>query len=141
MKAILIDPETETLTEIDYDGNYQSIYSLIGCETFTLVQIADSDCIFVDAEGLLNNPQYFFKYRDYNQPLAGKGLVLGTDGRGESIAPTVTVEDLRPLITFPKLSIQGFEQREGKTTFMGKEASFLEVRPVFGPPITDDKGE
>ena len=34
MKAILINPHKETITEVEYSGNYKEIYDLIDCRTF-----------------------------------------------------------------------------------------------------------
>ena len=30
MKAFLIDPFTKTITAVEYDGNYKSIYKMLG---------------------------------------------------------------------------------------------------------------
>lgn len=100
MKAYLIDPFTQTVSEVEYSGNYQDIYEFIDCDTFTCVDInEDGDTVFVDDEGLINGkPQEFFAIRNYPQPLAGKGLVLGTDEEGESVSPVSSIEDIRSKI-------------------------------------------
>ena len=62
MKAYLINSETKTVTPVDYNGDYKTIYTLIGCELFDIVyaQVDEHKLnIFVDDEGLLNNPQHF----------------------------------------------------------------------------------
>ena len=101
MKAFLIDPEKRTITEVDYDGHHKSIYKLIGADLFDTVRLSGSDVIFVDDEGLMKNPQHFFKLDGLTSPLAGKGLVLGTNNRGENISPKlVLLEDLQRWITF-----------------------------------------
>lgn len=104
MKAFLIDPTVATITEIDYDGDWMKIGPLLGCVLFTTVILNHmDDVIFVDDEGLINgNPHGWFSLAGYHQPLKGKGLVLGTDLEGESIAPRITLEDLHMLISFPK---------------------------------------
>lgn len=87
--AVLIDPATRSITEVEYDGDYKSIYKLIGASCFDVVRIDRDDTIFVDDEGLLNGKGMrtgFFVYGNYPQPLAGKGLVLGTDEEGESVS-------------------------------------------------------
>ena len=38
MKAILIDVHKQEVKEVDFDGNHKSIYSLIDCNTFDVVQ-------------------------------------------------------------------------------------------------------
>lgn len=100
MDAYLIDPFTRTITQVEYSGDYQEIYRLIGCDTFTCADINEyGDTVFVDDEGLINGkPQEFFLVADYPQPLAGKGLVLGTDQEGESVSPSITLEQLKARI-------------------------------------------
>ena len=101
MKAFLISPEEQAITEVDYDGDYHSINKLIAADLFDVVRLNNSDVIFVDDEGLMKNPQHFFKLDGMTSPLAGNGLVLGTDREGESISPQhVSIEDLENRITF-----------------------------------------
>lgn len=103
MKGYLIDPYKQTIEEVDYDGNYRSIYGLLtaeGCPvgTFDTVRINDKqDVIFVDDEGLFKRDQKFFKHPGYPTPLAGKGLVLGGDtyGNTRGVSKAITLEGLR----------------------------------------------
>ena|SRR5713226_2824773 len=145
MRAILIDPEYKTITEVDYNGNYSHIYELIECELYTIVGLHKAHVLFVDEEGLLNNPRYFFTWEGYSTSLANKGLILGPEKFDEgnedthTTQCTFTIEEVRQKIKFVELSVQGFEQMEGKTTFMGKEATLFEVMPIFGPPKETEK--
>lgn len=94
MRAILIDPFAITITEIDIpykdDGEgFKLFYPLLSHEihpvdTFDVVRLQDGDAIFVDDNGLLNDPQRFFLLRGYDNPLAGKGLVMGSDDDGNT---------------------------------------------------------
>ena len=123
MKAFLIDPEQQTISEVDYDGEHHSIYKLIDADLFDVVRLAGSDVIFVDDEGLMKNPQHFFKLDGLTSPLAGKGLVLGTDRHGESTAPKlITLPDLQRLITFIKRTqaVQYAEQADAEARAYGK---------------------
>ena len=89
MRAVLIDPYKEEVTEVDYNGDYKTIYPLIHCDTFTVVRLADDDDVLVDDEGLLklNKDTRFFMLNDYPQPLAGYGLVTGINhDDGETVA-------------------------------------------------------
>lgn len=101
MLGFLIDPEARAITEVDYDGDYKSIYKLIDAEGFDMVRLNEvGDAIFVDDIGLMTDKP-FFKFSNYPNPLAGKGLVLGCDVHGESISPQqVTLEDLENQVTF-----------------------------------------
>ena len=59
------------------------------------------DLICVDGNGLLKGPVYqFFGVKGYPQPLAGRGLVLGTDDEGDRVSPETTLEWLHPF--FPE---------------------------------------
>lgn len=109
MKAYLIDPFAKNVTEVNYDGNYKNIYKLISSETnpvstFTCVNVNEAeDTVFVDDEGLLGdmNSQQFFTLNGY--PLAGKGLVLGTNEDGDSVEPSISLKEflMDNEITFP----------------------------------------
>ena len=91
MKAILINPFDETITEVEYSGDFKQIYKLIDCDYFTISRLCDSDDLFVDDEGLLK-PNRYFTWS--GQPFAGKGLILGHDDEGESIATTYDLQEV-----------------------------------------------
>ena len=93
MKAILIDPAAGTITEVEYGGDFREIYTLVDADTFDVARInAKGDVVYVDDEGLINGkPQDFFLIQGYPNPLAGKGLLLGSDAEGESKSPSVTL--------------------------------------------------
>lgn len=95
----LIDAVKRTITEVAV-GDYKTIYPLLGCECFTCVGVEDDDTIYVDDEGLLKPQENFFLYEGYPQPLAGNGLVLGTDEEGESVNPKMTLETLKGRVKF-----------------------------------------
>jgi hypothetical protein len=103
MQAYLIDPFTQTVNPVEYDGNYKSIYGFIDATAFDLARFNNKgDAVFVDDEGLINGqPQKFFSVRGYHSPLAGKGLVLGCDMEtGDSCAPSVSLEWMRENVVF-----------------------------------------
>ncbi len=100
MKAILIDPFAREVTEVEYNGNWRQISKLIGCDLFAPVGLSSGDTIYVDDEGLFKQETAFFMHRHYPQPLAGKGLILGTDGDGESVTPELTLLEHKAQIAF-----------------------------------------
>jgi len=124
MRAILIDPTTKTVTEVDYDGNYESIYKWIDAQTFECVDLGDPDhnTVYVDEEGLLaDEPGPFFTVSTYAQPLAGKGLILATDDEGESVATTLNIfkpgdnyvlsnDKATITVQFPEVKFKGFKE-------------------------------
>ena len=104
MKAILIDPFDESVSEVDYNGDYKEIYNLTDCDSFDVVSLDDINDIYVDDAGLLKNPTRYFRIFSYTtmriSTLAGKGLILGHDDEGESIATTLDVTSMRKLYSF-----------------------------------------
>lgn len=107
-KAFLIDPELQRITQVEYSGDYKNIYEHIKADTFDCARFnADGDGVFVDDNGLLNGPEHFFVVEGYAQPLAGRGLVLGVNEDGESIAPRVTLEWLQAHVAFVHCIGQG----------------------------------
>jgi hypothetical protein len=108
MRAILIDPFTQTIEEVDYSGDYKDIYGLIECDLFTTVYLPNTsdDTLFVDDEGLYVENQRFFKIDGFEQPLAGCGLLLGTDKEGESTDCMSTVEEVKAIVTWEKEGTQ-----------------------------------
>lgn len=107
MKAYLINSKLKTITPVDYNGDYESIYTHIGCDLFDVVyaEVGEHKIgVYVDDEGLLNNPQHFFMLEGWSQPLAGNGLVLGgLDEEGETLAAPDDL-DLSSIVTFLSLS-------------------------------------
>lgn len=148
MRAILIDPIARTFTEAEHNGDYKQIYEflsdpLFGVEVddFNSVRINYDNILWVDGEGLLKNPRYFMLLRGYSQPLAGRGLILGTNDEGESVGTTLTIAWCKQNIRFTELSVQGFEHSEGRgkhPLFGDEEINIIKQVPVFGPPENDD---
>jgi hypothetical protein len=106
-KAILIDPAEATIRQVDYDGDIQTIYRLLSSPwqrvgTFEAVRINDKDdVVYIDENGLLHDPMvpHWFAWEGYAQPLAGRGLILGTDDEGNSIAPQIGVGEVNKRVT------------------------------------------
>jgi hypothetical protein len=114
MRAILIDP-TAILTsvkgqsvlsprtpvsEVEYDGQLRSIYSVLSyqdvkVDMFEVVSHPSfPDNLYVDEEGLMKDPQFWFGFYRYPQPLAGRGLYVGCDGAGEDCAPRLPLAEV-----------------------------------------------
>ncbi len=108
MKAILIDVQNEEIFEVEHDDTLASIYKLVDCGTFDVVNIDGVNSIYVDDEGLFVEDLLYFKYTGTTDSvsLAGNGLILGVDDEGETISPTLMLEEVEQAVTFlPK----GFE--------------------------------
>lgn len=87
MKAILIDPHSETISEVVYDGDWKSIGPWIDADLFDVVQVGNDDVVYIDDEGLFRDGQKFFWMQGWAHPLCGKALVLGEtqDGGTEDV--------------------------------------------------------
>lgn len=139
MKAILIDPFTETISEVDYVGPYQQIYALLSHETmpvdcYTVVGLDDGESIFVDDEGLLKDPTHFFIWKDYPQPLAGKGLILGCDDEGKTIGTELTLDYVKSKVIWANnIELSHMEEVDGVIDhpLLGPNTPLFGSRPVF----------
>ena len=122
MRAILIDAEKQTVTEINFAGNYTKIQEIIGCRDFTIGSRplrgsfeTGFDALYVSDDYLEDreDPRYWFQV-DADRappssfPIAGRGLVLGVDERGEDCAAEISVAALTPRITFTQRKFLGF---------------------------------
>src|SRR5215471_11584055 len=101
MRAILIDPEKRTLTEIEITGNdddLEEIYALLHCKRFASSGRnlngsleAGFDNILVSDDDMedRDDPRFWFQVdadRDppSSYPIAGRGLAVGVGRKGES---------------------------------------------------------
>lgn len=109
--AILIDPYAGTVTEVEHDADdCQHIYKLLSGEphdvdTMTAAYPEDlqpSDAIFVDDNGLLSRDERRrpFLWEGYGQPLMGRGLIVGSDSNGDTIAPKITLAEAQARVKF-----------------------------------------
>jgi hypothetical protein len=147
MKAILIDPIARRITEVQHNGDYRQIYELLSdkdngldVDDFNAVQIDNRNSFYVDGEGLLKEPRYFFVWRGAPQPYAGRGLILGNNQEGDTVSTSWDLNKVRSRVEFTQLSVQGFVTTEGRTnhSILGKDVPFIKHSPVFGPPDNDD---
>lgn len=51
----------------------------------------------------LKGPLHFFAVRGAPQPYAGRGLVVGIDGKGRSVTPAIALDDLTVNVKFIEL--------------------------------------
>jgi len=136
MKAILIDPTERSIKLVEYDGNYRSIYKLIenGGSPFDVVRLEEDgqeESLFFDDEFLFKaedgNPHDYFVLAgpDWNfpNPLGGKGLILGVDEEGASVATKLTVEKVQANVVFMSLLLKGWTPGQTKET----------DHPILGP--------
>ena len=105
--ALLIDTPNQTIEIVDYSGDYKDIYGLLGCELFSSVYLegVGEDTLYVDDEGLYVENQVFFNIKGCPQPLAGRGLILGTNDEGDSIDCMSSLEQIKDMVTWRDASL------------------------------------
>jgi len=102
VQGFLINPKEHLITEIETDGELHSLYKLLDCHLIDIVVLNDEeDVLYLDDDGLSRSPTNYFRFGTFPNPLAGKGVILGTDIEGEAISPrTVTLKTLETSVTF-----------------------------------------
>lgn len=104
MRALLINPIEQSVTEVEYTGDFHNIYTHIEADCFDIVRLREYNGlrhdVFVDDNGLIRGPNKlgYFMLDGYPQWLAGKGLILGTNSQGESVGATLPLAEARALI-------------------------------------------
>jgi hypothetical protein len=95
MKALLIDPETEDIEEIDIGGK-EDLPGLIGFDTIESDAVGDQgDRLYFDEECFLRGAKGRFQI-DQVIPVAGKGVVVGTEDDGAKLRDvSLSIEELR----------------------------------------------
>ena len=99
-KAILVDPFIPAIKPVQV-RDYKDIQHQIGCDVFTCVRFPDGKHVaYVDDEGLINGTELAVRFVDdiYPQPLAGRVLILGSDGMGGDIDCELTGADIQAMI-------------------------------------------
>ena len=103
MKALQINTETREVVSVEIQ-DYKEIYALLGqeCETFACpITFDNGDTIYTDDEGLYHQFSGGFIMKDWNYPLVGNALVLGTDlETGDSQDVIITKDKLCSIITW-----------------------------------------
>jgi hypothetical protein len=106
MQGYLVDPEAMTITvvEVDTSKGITAICDLIEASPFAVVTFSDNgDGVYVDDESLLHVPTHernYFYVEGHDEPLIGKGLVLGVDDEGESTTPKTAFTVFRQNVHF-----------------------------------------
>lgn len=101
MRAILIDPFTRSINEVDTDASLDDIYALLDIDTLTVVKYDPDNALLLDDEGLLKDKevQEYFWLSGCIQPFAGRGLLIG-DKYGENRATDIDVAEVRENVRF-----------------------------------------
>lgn len=96
MKAFLIDPETKTITEQNYDGQPNSLYTLFGSLLVDSNALLHGHSVFSAAEAFEKGEKGFFLGEKL---LFGRALVTGAAGLEETDA-AISADELLQLTRF-----------------------------------------
>lgn len=93
--AYLLDPETTIFkpVELPVSTGIRPIYELIGCRLLEVVRFDERHTLFVDEEGLHEGLTAFTIFEGFPQPIAGKIVLVGGDGREPYTSPLISLED------------------------------------------------
>jgi hypothetical protein len=151
MRAILIDPEKHTVSEIQHrGGGFRETNRILGCNEHTLGawlngSISEGfDAVYASDDPLedRDDPRFWFQVDAERNPpssfpIAGLGLALGTDREGKSCDVRISVDELAKRITFTQRKFRGFTVESG----VEGDTGFIKISPEA--PIIDgavDKG-
>jgi hypothetical protein len=110
MRAILIDGEQRSVTEVDFDGTLEGIYKLTDTTVIEAVPFGPKgDHVYVDEEGLFK--PFEIRWTVPGIPtLVGKGLVVNQDSFGDEAPAKVDTDWIKD-------NIQFFNSQTGAITF------------------------
>src|SRR5690242_17207904 len=113
VRAILIDPFACTVMDVEhYAGDYRNIIALLSHEVHPVGSIALAfssflrlgEKIYVDGDqGSVGSSVRFFRIAGYQWPLGGKGVILGTDKRGNIVSASSSLALIAAAVTFAEM--------------------------------------
>jgi hypothetical protein len=101
MRAIVIDPEARTVTEVSWSGKTEELFSLVRADGIDRASLPNGDDIWVDDTGLKSGHQRFgFKHQDYYHPLAGRAVIIGANAKGKTASCASDLAQTRSKVRF-----------------------------------------
>ena len=102
MTCFLIDPTAKTITAVPWDGGVDAIRQLIGFETIDSDEIdAGGDRLFFDEKCFIRQTPGVGRFQlDSLAPVAGFGVVVGSDAHSAVRTPQVSLAALKDRIKF-----------------------------------------
>jgi len=106
MRAILINPFTTSVTEVNVTKNFDSWYKILSFNDFRVrivqpVRYDKNHSLWVDEEGLLKPANLSFElFSIYPDPLFGCGLIVGESRDGSSRPCSLLLTEVQALIRF-----------------------------------------
>lgn len=124
MKSYLINPFDQTVSELKLSSAFADVQRATSDDgksrTFvTLVDIGESDHLFLQDEGLLTAGRPVFKFAGDNV-FAGRAVVLGYDKEGESCDVHHTLDAILGLVQWTNLVTTGSFNDNARTFTEGE---------------------
>ncbi len=124
-RAILIDPEKRSCSEIELAGGLDELYALLQCQHVTTGSRPFNGSMSEGFDTLLvsddyledrDDPRFWFQVDAERNPpssfpIAGYGLVCGVDEQGGRRDARISIEELGRRITFTQRKFRGFETK------------------------------
>lgn len=109
IKGILIDPFAQTIAHHTYERGIEGIYAAIGADCFCTIRLPYDHVAYLDDEGLYRENQRFWSIGPFQQPLAGKALIVRITNGGEDADCTLNLAVLKRAIQWrPNIELEGF---------------------------------
>lgn len=141
MRAILIDPAAKSVSIIDHPATLDGLRATIDCEKVEAVGLLPGETLWINEEGLLaEHPGPFFQIAAAT-PMAGRGVVLGSDDRGETVASRLAVDFLFSALDFPDIELIGWRNLDGIVETAFGPMPMVGTEPIFQPcaPEQEDR--
>ncbi len=104
MRAYLIDPGTQTTTEIDVGETNEDMYEVLQCSTYELIArvvgLAMGDALFVDQEPFLTDKRRGFRIKGVAAFIRGRGLICGHTADGDMCDARTKLAQLKKIVLF-----------------------------------------
>lgn len=142
MRAVLIDPLTKTVTDVEIGDSLRELYHALGDDVTSadIVTLDAHHICWIDGVGLLKHrPGPFFSF-DFKPTsvFSGRGLILGDDD-GDRCDAIVSADILEAVVSFPDIELDGFEEYSGVETVDGLgEVLVHRMTPVYRKRVAND---
>lgn len=112
VRAILIDPFACIVADVELEStDLPNLHRQLSHEAHPVRFLAVAYCpflrvgeaIYFDNQGSLERPVRFFRIAGLERPLAGRGLILGTDKEGNTVSATSSLELITAAVTFAEM--------------------------------------
>ncbi len=103
MRAILIDPLTQEVREVQIKAELKEYYNVIGngCNLVDCpLKFENGDALYIDDEGLYHENIGAFIMRDWDNPVMGRALIVGTDQEGNTVDAVTDIEEVKYNLMF-----------------------------------------